>query len=1510
ESHYIEIFPRCIRHIQTAGEQVVISERFAGYLKQHGVYLHNHYGPSETHVVTALTLEPSGEIPQLPSIGKPVANTMIYILDNHMNIQPVGVSGELYIGGVQVGRGYLNNPELTAERFGPQITLIKLMTLMKNKINKSFSGVQGAVFQKSPLVLYKTGDLARWLPDAPPAGGGAGGVIEFLGRIDHQIKIRGFRVELGEIESQLLTHRIVKEAVVAAKKDNKGDGYLCAYIVPADDKEFTVPVLRQFLSGKLPDYMIPGYFVLLERLPLTPSGKVDQKALPQPGFSTVPGEYTAPHGDIEEKLAGIWSDLLGIEKINISTTANFFAYGGHSLKATIMAARIHKELNIQLPLVEIFKKTTIKELSEYIKELTENKYISLEPAEKKEYYDLSSVQKRLYVLRQLDEQGFNYNLPSVSLLEGNLDKNRLEKTFRYLLARHESLRTSFSMVGTQPVQEIHEQVEFAIEYYDSTGENGKNHTPRHFIHSFIRPFDLSMAPLLRASLIKMAEIQHILIVDMHHIITDGTSMDLFIKESLAFYAGEELPPLKFQYKDYIQWQNSDRQKQSLRAQEQFWINQFAEEAAVLDWPLDYPRPAVQRFEGNAVAFELNLQVTQALKQMTRDTGATPYMVLLAIYNILLSKISGQEDVVVGTPVAARRHTDLERIIGMFVNTLALRNYPKGEKTFREFLIELKDTALQAFENQEYPFEDLVEKIFIRRDLSRNPIFDVMFALQNTTVHTTDYKIPGLIIKPYESEHRMAKFDLSLTCFEVEDIFRGSFEYCTQLFKKKTIERFIIYFKQIIAHVIDNPIPKMSQIEIITPAEKQQILFDFNDTVYNYPWEKTLPGLLAEQVERTPDNIALHGCMIAWMHDCMDAWMDGDGGEEEKRRREEEKRNGIHLSYRELNEQADRLAGILRENGAGPGCIVGIMIKRSLELITGIWGILIAGGAYLPIDPEYPKDRIDYMLKDSAAKVLVINKSEIRNSKFETNPNDQNTNDPNKNQHFGAAFVLNFENLNLNSIKGCPRRGLQHSASCILHSNHLAYIIYTSGSTGKPKGVIIKHKNVVNFIHGITARITFTPGKSILALTTVSFDIFVLETLLPLVKGLRVVMAGEDQQKDPRMLAHLISKESLEMLQMTPSGLRLLSNGEAGLSCLKHVSVLIVGGESFPADLFQSLKVAYKGRLYNMYGPTETTVWSSVKDLTGAAAVDIGRPIANTYLYIVNRYNQLLPSGIAGELCIGGDGVSSLVTSNNKNFHNENPSNFPNDQCPMTNDRFYKTGDLARWLEDGNVDCLGRIDQQIKIRGFRVELGEIEKRLLTYPQIKEAVVAAVAEETGDKYLCAYIVPAVELDISVLRDYLTRHLPGYMIPAYFVLLDKIPLTPNGKIDRKALPLPQLKDQENKAVPRDEIELKLAALWAEVLNLEKNFISIDSSFFQLGGHSLKATLLTARIHKDFNIVLPLAEFFKTPTIRDLAEYLRKASYHRYGSIFPAEKKEYYELSPAQERLYILQQMEPEST
>ncbi|UCH93412.1 MAG: amino acid adenylation domain-containing protein, partial [Candidatus Aminicenantes bacterium] len=1409
-----------------------LAREFLDMFVPHKPTITNVFGVTECcvdQVVYPIDYEKLHQNDSIP-IGTPLGNSQIYILDKYSQLTPIGVLGELCISGGGLGRGYLNRVELTAEKF----------------VNNPF--VPGRL-------MYRTGDLARWLPD---------GNLDLLGRLDHQVKIRGFRIELGEIQTHLTGISHINQAVVLARSDERDRKYLCAYIV--SDKKYLPSELRLILARDLPEYMIPSYFVRLDHIPLTPNGKINRKALPPPEIKA--GRTHIPPGNpMEKKLVETWARVLNIDKEVISIDSNFFALGGHSLKATLLASRIHKKFNVKIPLVEIFKTPDIIGLSKYISRADKNKCISIKASEKKEYYAPSSAQIRLYLLQQITPTGTVYNMPKIVSLGQYIDKEKLEEAFKKLVHRHESLRTSFAMMmDREPVQRVHERVEFEIQYDDIPGGEVEAK-----VHQFIRPFDLSKAPLFRAGLISTGN-NYILITDLHHIISDGTSQQVLIKEFAALYAGKKLQRLKLQYKDYAVWRNSYGQQLLIKQRGEYWLHLFSSgEIPVLDLPLDYPRPAEQSFEGSSERFVLTREKTRALNEIAEKSGATLYIVVLAVFAVLLWRLSGQEDIIVGTPVAARNHADLEYLIGMLVNTLAMRNYPSGNKTFKEFLEEVKENALKAFENEDYPFEELVEKLEVQRDIRRNPLFDVFFVLQNMEVEEVD--LEGFNPQPYKFENKISKFDITLSALEREGKITFDLEYSTKLFKRETIERWIRYFENIVEVAAGNWEIKLNEIEICTEAERHRILFDFNNTRADFPKDKAIHELFVEQAERTPGETAL---IFA----------------------------GKKIDYRQLNKKTGELAAFLRHKGVKAGTVVGIMTERSLAMLVGIIGILKSGGAYLPLALEYPAERIKYMLADSGAQLVLTKKQKV------------------------VDWEDNWEFIDLGDAHLYGSEGNDgENAGKVVTPHDPAYIIYTSGSTGRPKGVMIRHRSVLNRLTWMQKAYPLGVGDVVLQKTPIVFDVSVWELFWWSFTGAALDILGPGDEKNPEEILRSIEKNKVTILHFVPSMLNSFFQFLENFGDLYNpagLRLVFTSGEELEVHQVKKfdrlLSQRYGVRLVNLYGPTEAAVDVSFYNIHPGEKhwkIPIGKPIHNTSLYVLHGDLNVQPVGVPGELYIGGVGLAVGYLNNpgltaEKFIDAEQKIAFPNGHLSRNpkHSKLYKTGDRARWLPDGNIEFLGRLDHQVKIRGFRIELKEIENRLLRVKYIKEAVVIDRLDEMGQRYLCAYLVSGEKYKISELKSILTKDLPEYMIPSYFERLDKIPLTPNGKIDRKALPPPQLKPGENHTAPRDQIEKKLVEIWAEVLNIDKEVISIDSNFFALGGHSLKATRLALKIHKEFSVRIPLVEIFKTPNIIGLAGFINRAAKDKYVSIKSTEKKEYYVLSSAQKRLYILHRIAPEST
>ncbi|WP_031463448.1 non-ribosomal peptide synthetase [Paenibacillus polymyxa] len=1342
----------------------------------------NGYGPTEnttfstTHAITGVQSE---AVP----IGSPIHNSTAYVVDRSMQLQPIGAWGELLVGGDGVARGYCNRPDLTSEKF----------------INSPFRNGERC---------YRTGDLVRWNAD---------GTLEYKGRIDAQVKIRGYRIELGEVEAQLLKLEAVREAVVIAREDEQGQKQLCAYVVTHADVQLSE--LRSALNRELPSYMVPSYFVQLEQLPLTPNGKVDRRALPRPeGGISSGAEYVPPQNQLQAQLVSIWKEVLEIERIGIKD--NFFEAGGHSLRATHVISFIHKQLHKNVQLKDLFQHPTIEQFAQVIEALEQTTYESIPVSENKPFYAVSSAQKRMYILNQLDGAGISYNIPGALTLIGSLDHKALDNAFRQLIDRHETLRTSFETMNGEPVQRVHNEVSFRVELIHAPGADQRE--TDELVHGFVQPFNLEQAPLFRAGLIEISPEHHILLLDMHHIISDGTSINVLIQDFIHLYAGDTLPSLRIQYKDYAAWQQEQQQSERYQEQEDYWLNTFAGELPVLDIPTDYPRPAVRSFEGDVLEFTLDQRQSEGLKSIAMQTESTLYMVLLAAYTTLLSQYSGQEDIIVGSPIAGRPHADLGNLIGMFVNTLAMRNYPEGGKTFRDYVLEVKDNALKAFEHQDYPFEELVEKLGVDRDLSRNPLFDTMFALQN--LEQTEQQLAELQLAPYPSEQTTAKFDLSLFAQEDGEQIACGFQYGTRLYKRETIERLAVHLQQLINVVIEQPEIALAAIEMVSTQEKEQLVKQFSTTAADspYPRDQLMHVLFEEQVAQSPDRLAI-------------TFAD------------------TQLTYHELNERSDRLACLLTSHGIRHGSgtqiqRVGIVAERSIEMVVSMLAILKAGGAYVPIDPEYPEERIRYLLEDSGAELLLSQRRE--QVSFEP-----------------GIPVIDLSDAQLWSSEF---EGYTHTHGLDAISNggsalDLSHVIYTSGTTGKPKGVMVNHRNVVRLVKS-TSYATLDENTRMLQMGAVVFDASTFEIWGTLLNGGQLYVVNHDTILDAAKFKQAMNKYRINTMFMTTALFN--QHSQQDIEVFASLKELLVGGDVMSVPHANRVLKEYPHlRLSNVYGPTENTTFSTTYEIMEpqTQGVPIGRPIDHSTVYVVNRSLKLQPVGAWGELLLGGDGVA-LGYLNRPELTAEKfiESPFrPGEYC-------YRTGDLVRWRADGILEYKGRMDEQVKIRGYRIELGEVETRLSTIAGVKESVVIVRQDDHGQKQLCAYFVTDSELSASDLRNALSQDLPSYMVPSYFVRLSRLPLTLNGKVDRRALPLPEhnLDTGMDYVAPETDVQQALAAAWGAILGIQK--VGIQDNFFHLGGDSIKAIQVSSRLFQA-GYKLEMKDLFKYPTIADLSTYIQ---------------------------------------
>jgi amino acid adenylation domain-containing protein/thioester reductase-like protein len=1412
-----------LREIIIAGEQLQITPAISQWLsKLTDCTLHNHYGPSETHVATSFNLNNSVQTwPLLPPIGRPIANTQVYILDRFLQPVPVGVSGELYIAGVLLARGYLNRPELTQEKF------------IHNPFEKA-----------GESRLYKTGDLARYLPD---------GNIEYLGRIDNQVKIRGFRIELGEIEAVLSQYTDVEACCAVVREDTPGDKRLVAYIVPQPEQRVSVNVVRSFLKEKLPEYMLPSAIVILEALPITSNGKLDRRALPTPDLqSQLLDKYVAPRNPIEEILSLIWAQVLKVDLVGIHD--NFFELGGHSLRATQLVSRVRTNLKVELPLRSLFAAPTIAQLSQNIQQLQQQDLEIVAPpilkrAENAEI-PLSYAQQRLWFLDKLNPNSASYNIPVGLRLIGTINVVALEQSFREIIHRHKALCTNFVVVDGKPLQIIQTQTNWTITVVDlqhlptlvlseasASAEVTEQKTAAQKLlqQQAIEPFDLESEALIRATLMVLSPTEQWLVVCMHHIVSDGWSMSVFALELTTLYnaysQGQPSPllPLPIQYADFAIWQRQWLQGEVLKSQLSYWKQQLANAPTFLPLPTDRPRPAVQTFNGAHLEFTLSDELTQKLVKLSQQQGVTLFMTLLAAYNTLLYRYTSQTDILVGTPIANRDRTEIEGLIGFFVNTLVMRTNLADNPSFNELLPQIRDMALSAYAHQDLPFEMLVEALQPERDMSHTPLFQVMFVLQNNPA--SQLELTELSVSELPIETCITKFDLALVMentgtsatLSTSPGLMGWWQYNTDLFDSSTIARMMGHFVCLLEGIVTNPSERISQLPMLTASEQQQLLVEWNDTQVDYPQDKCIHQLFEEQVQCTPDAVAV-------------VFVD--------ERSETSRRVNEQLTYHQLNCRANQLADYLQSLGVSADILVGLCVERSLLMVIGLLAILKAGGAYVPLDPEYPSDRLGFMLEDTQVPVLLTQ------------------------QHLLSQLPPNQAKLVfLDEICLEIGQNNQDNVTSKVTASSLANVIYTSGSTGKPKGVMVEHQGLVNLAQAQIQTFGVHSDSRVLQFASLSFDACIWEVIMALRTGATLYLGTKDSIMPGMPLMERLRDYGITHVTLPPSALAVLPTEE-----LPKLQTIIVAGEACSPEL---IKLWSAGRnFFNAYGPTEASVCATVAKCTPEDnKVTIGRPIANTQIYILDSQLQPVPIGVPGELHIGGAGVARGYLHQREltqqkfifNLFNNNPDS-----------QLYKTGDIGRYLSNGNIEYLGRIDNQLKIRGFRIELGEIEAILSQHPGVRENVVVAREDIPREKRLVAYFVPQLEQTPTTneLRIFLTEKLPQYMLPSAFVRLEFLPLTPNGKVDRKALPVPD--SQNTQAVtfvaPRTSVEKILADIWANALHIEK--VGVLDNFFDLGGHSLTTIRVMSQINETFQMKLPLRHLFTAPTIAELAYTIESTS------------------------------------
>ncbi|WP_270169189.1 non-ribosomal peptide synthetase [Paenibacillus sp. SYP-B4298] len=1273
-------------------------------------------------------------------------------------------------------------------------------------------------FAPSPLAaggrMYRTGDLARWTEQ---------GTVEFLGRIDHQVKIRGFRIEIGEIEHRLLQHEAVLETIVIDREDALGAKYLCGYYVA--DRELAASELAAFAAEQLPNYMIPAKLLQLEALPLTANGKVDRRALPLPSPAGERELETKeePQGELEVMVATRWQEVLGAG--GIGACESFFELGGDSLKAAMLQTKLERSLAMRVPVSMLYECITVREQAEWLcAELLRQQAVSggaqveattamMEPiarAPVSEVYPVAPAQRRLYFIEQMEQVGTAYNAPFVFRIDGEVSHERLEQSLRALIARHDALRTSLHWERDEIVQRVHTDVPFELLQMDVSEQELDAS-----LRACIQPFDLSSAPLLRAWLFRLSPERRVLLIDVHHIIVDGISANLLFEELSSLYNGESLPELRIGFSDYAVWCNREERQPYRPNAAEYWARTLSGELPILQFPSSKDRPAKLSYEGDTISLQLPMDTVMQLKRFAAERGATLYMVLFAAYQTLLFRYTNQEDIITGVPVAGRMHEDALRLVGMLVNTLPVRCYPERGKTFAGFLNEVRSALLDTFEHQDYELEELVRSLNAKRDPSRNLLFDTLFVMQNTG--QLELKLAGAKTAVHRYVHPIAKYDLLVDVNEEADGLRIDLQYSTALFDREEMEAFGDRYVRLLADALNHPDRLLSELALLSTEDTHQIVYGLNATAAAYPQELTIHQLFERQAERTPDKTALvFGCRS--------------------------------LTYRQLNERANQLAHTLRRRGVGRDEIVGLMVERSLEMIVGLLAILKAGGAYVPIDPEYPQERVAYMLENSRTRLLLT--QEALAGKLS----------------FGGEILL----IDQEEAYSKQNANLLH----VNEPHDLLYVIYTSGTTGKPKGVMIEHRNIVNLLFYVYQDTNVDYSGHVLQFTTISFDVCSQEIWSTLAAGGTLHLITNELRMNVGELLTVIEERQIEILFMPVSFLKFILNEKAYAdrfpSSVKHV--ITAGEQLIVPEKFREHLRRHGVYLHNHYGPSETHVVTAYTiDPAGdiPELPPIGRPIANTQIYIVNERMQPQPVMAAGELYIAGHNVGRGYYNNEEMTAERYVTN------PFVSGGImYKTGDLARWTNEGTIEFLGRLDHQVKIRGFRIELGEVENCLLNHPSVTETIVIAKDDGKGGKYLCAYVVASGELPVSELRAHVGTSLPDYMIPSHFVQLPKMPLTPNGKTDRKALPEPAASHARREVLipPSTETEHAIAQVWCEVLQLSE--VGIHDNFFELGGHSLKAISVAGRLQQQYEI--RMNDLFEYQTIAELAARLQPKSGH----------------------------------
>ncbi|WP_147138150.1 non-ribosomal peptide synthase/polyketide synthase, partial [Nocardia ninae] len=1410
--------------------------------------MHNLYGPTE-FTVHATAWHLNEVAPSSVPIGRPVWNAQTYVLDAGLAPVPVGVPGELYLGGVQTARGYHGRPDLSAERF----------------VADPF-GAPGAR-------LYRTGDLVRWVEPRDPEVGAAG-VLEYIGRTDFQVKFRGQRIELGEIEAALLDHPAVTQAVVLVMDTVAGDQLVAYVVTPAGPVD--IDNIKNALHRTLPAYMVPSAIVVLEAFPLNPSGKLDRKALPAPVFEV--REFRAPTTPIEEIVAQIFGEVLGINRVGVDD--DFFELGGNSLIATQVASRLGIALDTRVPVRMLFEASTVAALAARVESHAgDGARKALVARNRPEEVPLSLAQQRMWFLNRFDTASAVNNIPVAIRLSGDLDVAALQVAVIDVIDRHESLRTVFPETKTGPVQVVLDAAQIVP---DLTPVPVTEHNLiDHLVQLASMAFDVTNEVPLHARLFEISETEYVLGMVVHHISADGWSMGPLARDVMVAYAARtswEAPAwsaLPVQYADYALWQrevlgSEDDPSSLISNQIRYWTRELADLPDELVLPSDRPRPAAASYRGGTYPFVISGETQRALVDLGRKHNASLFMVMHSALAVLLARASGTADIAIGTPVAGRGEAALDDLIGMFVNTLVLRTDVDGAASFADLLAQAREKDLHAFAHADVPFERLVEVLNPARSQARHPLFQVMLTFQNT--RQASLELPGLSVNGIDYDARLAKFDLQLTLQETQDELgdaagmSAEFSYAEDLFDPDTVAAFARRLDRVLAAVTADPTVPIGDIDLLAPEEQAQVLVDWNDTAHQVPAE-TLVSLFDAQAAATPDAVALVF-------------------DEER------------LTYRELQVRANRIARQLIKAGVGPESLVALSIRRSNELVIAMYAVLQTGAAYVPLDPDQPADRINHIVDTARPRMILYRSADGFGIDLQ--------------REVSVIAIEGIEGVpGMAASSGAPITDAERIRP--LRPDNTAYVIFTSGSTGRPKGVAVSHAAIVNRLLWMQHEYPIGPADAVLQKTPATFDVSVWEFFWPLQTGARLVVAKPDGHRDPVYLAQLIAEQGITTAHFVPSMLSVFvstlgtESGDADGYPSWRLRQVFASGEALPAQTAQRLRELTGARLHNLYGPTEAAVDVTYHEATDAdtVSVPIGRPVWNTRVFVLDARLHPVAPGVAGELYLAGDqlavGYLGRADLTSDRFV-ANPYGAPGA-------RMYRTGDLVTWTADGELDYLGRTDFQVKLRGLRIELGEIEAALLAQPGVAQSVVVVRTDPHAGDQLVGYVVAESDsvIDPDAVKAALAESLPGYMIPAALVVLDSFPVNASGKLDRKALPAPVFEAKRFRA-PATPIEEIVAEVFAELLGLPR--VGVDDDFFELGGNSLVATQVVARLSAALDTEVGVRALFEAPTVAALAARVEsRAGTGARQALTAQVRPEHPPLSLAQQRMWFLNRFDADS-